>query len=220
MARIVRDSPHLHRSGAEPKGVHDTFERLFDGDGPVCGVDEAGRGPLAGPVVAAAVVLPPSGIPVGIDDSKALTATQRVDVLDWLLAKADVSICFLGAATIERMNIRAASLEAMRRAIAGLATEATHALIDGNAIPEGLVCPATCLVKGDGRSVSIAAASIVAKVMRDRVMVAADARHPGYGLAAHKGYPVPAHREALMALGPSRLHRRNFAPVRAAASKP
>lgn len=179
----------------------------------VCGVDEAGRGPLAGPVVAAAVVLDPQAIPDGLNDSKKLSAGQRSRVFDDIILSAQVGIASLAAPAIDTMNIRAASLCAMNRAVRALPVAADHALIDGNVVPPDLPCSATALVKGDGRSLSIAAASIVAKVMRDRMMVCSDEQFPGYGFAQHKGYPTAAHREALAQLGASPLHRRSFSPV-------
>jgi ribonuclease HII len=190
----------------------------------VCGVDEAGRGPLAGPVTAAAVILNPDAIPDGLNDSKKLNEARREALFDEILAKTTVSFAHVSAATIDRINIREASLLAMKMAVDGLpvpaeALAAGHALIDGNAIPAKLPCAATALVKGDARSLSIAAASIVAKVMRDRLMVRMEQIYPGYGLGGHKGYPTKAHREAVMQLGPSPLHRRSFAPVRAALEK-
>ena len=182
----------------------------------ICGVDEAGRGPLAGPVTAAAVILDGASIPDGLNDSKKLKEKQREELFDEILACATVSVAHVGAATIDNINIREASLLAMRRAVEGLPLTAGHALIDGNAIPNGLPCPASALVKGDARSLSIAAASIIAKVMRDRLMIRADATHPGYGLAGHKGYPTKSHRECVARLGPSPIHRLSFAPVAAA----
>ncbi|NKB51959.1 MAG: ribonuclease HII [Rhizobiaceae bacterium] len=184
----------------------------------ICGVDEAGRGPLAGPVTAAAVILNINAMPEGLDDSKKLSHPRREALFAEILAKASVSCAHVSAATIDQINIREASLLAMKMAVDGLPEMAGHALIDGNALPAGLPCPATALVKGDARSLSIAAASIIAKVMRDRLMVRADKLHPGYGLAQHKGYPTKAHRDAVAQLGPSPLHRLTFAPVAAAAA--
>ncbi|MEM8749994.1 MAG: ribonuclease HII [Pseudomonadota bacterium] len=190
-------------------------EALFAlGKSIVCGVDEVGRGPLAGPVVAAAVVLNPKAIPAGLNDSKAITEKKRGVLYQDIMASARVAVCGLNAKLIDRLNIRAASLLAMQRAISGLEIAADHALIDGNAIPPGLRCGATTLVKGDARSCSIAAASIVAKVTRDAMMVRADRYYPQYGFAGHKGYPTKSHREALTIHGPCPLHRRSFAPVR------
>lgn len=196
------------------------------GFGRVAGVDEAGRGPLAGPVVAAAVVLPfqrtatgePSCPPelAGLNDSKKISEAMREQLFAALVELADISIASVSAATIDARNIRKASLEAMRLAVAGLPRPADFALIDGTDVPGGLACAGSALVKGDGRSLSIAAASICAKVARDRMMQAADALHPGYGFARHKGYATAQHQEALARLGPSPIHRRTFAPVRAA----
>ncbi|MEN0088707.1 MAG: ribonuclease HII [Pseudomonadota bacterium] len=184
----------------------------------VCGVDEAGRGPLAGPVVAAAVVLDTEAIPDGLDDSKALSERKRDDLFELIMIHATVSVATSGAALVDQMNIRAASLDAMRRAIVALETPPDLALIDGNACPPELPCQATPIVKGDSRSLSIAAASIVAKVTRDRMMVRAERLYPGYGFAKSKGYPTKAHREQLALAGPCTLHRRTYAPVKAALS--
>ena len=182
----------------------------------VCGVDEAGRGPLAGPVTAAAVILDPENIPDGLHDSKKLTKKKREGLFLEILNSSVVSFAHVGAPTIDEINIREASLFAMTKSVLGLNAKVTYALIDGNALPKNLPCPAASLVKGDSRSLSIAAASIIAKVVRDQLMVRLDAQYPGYGLAGHKGYPTKAHREAVMELGPSRIHRRSFAPVAAA----
>ena len=194
-----------------------TFERAARARGAsrVCGVDEAGRGPLAGPVVAAAVVLGPA-VPQGLNDSKTLSAHARERLFGEILQTADVSWASAGAGSVDAVNVRAASLLAMGRAVAGLATPADHALIDGNALPPALPCTAEAIVRGDGRSSSIAAASIVAKVMRDRMMVRAGSLWPAYGFAAHKGYPTAAHREAIALNGPCPLHRLTFAPLRGA----
>jgi ribonuclease HII len=181
---------------------------------PVCGVDEVGRGPLAGPVVAAAVILDPRRPIPGLDDSKKLTEKRREALYDEILEKA--LAWSLGRAEVEeidRINILRASLLAMKRAVAGLAVTPGHALVDGNRLPE-LPCSAEAIVGGDGSVACISAASIIAKVSRDREMVALDARYPGYGLARHKGYPTRAHMEALGTLGVTEIHRRSFAPVR------
>lgn len=195
----------------------------------VCGVDEAGRGPLAGPVVAAAVVLPhwyerqagdDSGtlmVPAsldGLNDSKMICEALRDQLFAELCQIADVSIASVSATTIDTRNIRKASLEAMRLAVLGLPEPPSFALVDGKDEPPGLLCAASALIKGDGRSLSIAAASICAKVARDRMMVAADKLYPAYGFASHKGYATEAHRNALGRIGPCPLHRRTFAPVR------
>lgn len=180
----------------------------------ICGVDEAGRGPLAGPVVAAAVVLDPQSIPNGLNDSKALTEKTRSELFDAILASSHVAFCSIAADCIDAMNIRAASLHAMSQAVSALPECPGHSLIDGNALPRDMPCPAEAIVKGDARSLSIAAASIVAKVIRDRIMVSADSFWPNYGFAGHKGYPTAAHRDALMRFGPCPIHRKSFSPVR------
>jgi ribonuclease HII len=190
-----------------------SFERaaLERGAGFVVGVDEVGRGPLAGPVTAAAVRLDPARIPDGLRDSKTLSAARRESLFAQIMDVAQVSIAHASVAEIDTLNILRASHLAMERAI--MALPADHALIDGNLIPKGLVCPATAIVKGDGRSVSIAAASIVAKVTRDRIMVDLAQQHPGYGWEKNAGYPTPAHLDALLNLGVTAWHRRSFRPV-------
>lgn len=193
-----------------------SFERQCCG--PVCGVDEAGRGPLAGPVVAAAVILTPARIPEGLNDSKALSSKQRELLLNAIEKNAQIGIGIAEPEEIDRINILGATLAAMRRAVLALPLSPNTALIDGNKLPN-LPCEAQAIVKGDSRSLSIAAASIVAKVTRDKLMVEADARYPGYGLAGHKGYPTKAHMEAVRDLGPSPIHRFSFKPVRLAKQK-
>lgn len=193
-----------------------SFERQCYG--PVCGVDEAGRGPLAGPVVAAAVILTPARIPEGLNDSKALSSKQRELLLNMIEKNAQIGIGIAEPEEIDRINILGASLIAMRRAVLALPQLPDMALIDGNKLPD-LPCEAQAIVKGDSRSLSIAAASIVAKVTRDRLMVEAENRYPGYGLAGHKGYPTKAHMEAVNTLGASPIHRRSFKPVRLAGLK-
>ncbi|MGI9354312.1 MAG: ribonuclease HII [Rhizobiaceae bacterium] len=185
----------------------------------ICGTDEAGRGPLAGPVIAVAVILDPDNIPAGLDDSKKLTETKRTSLFDVILQNATTSIASVSAATIDATNIRAASLQAMRLAVIALEIEADYVLIDGNALPNVLPCPGETLIKGDSRSLSIAAASIVAKVTRDRMMAAHHVTWPEYGFAEHKGYPTAAHRKAVAEFGPCPIHRRSFAPVREALAK-
>ncbi|HIE53794.1 MAG TPA: ribonuclease HII [Chromatiaceae bacterium] len=180
----------------------------------LCGVDEAGRGPLAGPVVAAAVVLERNRPIPGLADSKKLTPRRREalyeEIVDrslaWSLGRAEVE-------EIDRLNILQASLLAMRRAVEGLPLKVDHVLVDGNRLPD-LPCSGEAIVGGDGLEPAISAASILAKVSRDREMVVLDQRYPGYGLAAHKGYPTKQHLEALRSLGVSEIHRRTFAPVR------
>ncbi len=181
--------------------------------GCVAGVDEVGRGPLAGPVMAAAVVLDPADILEGLNDSKVLSPKRRAALYVELMARAHVS---LGIATVEEIdehNILRASHIAMVRAIAGLPMRPDHVLIDGNMVPRGLNLPATAVIKGDGRSVSIAAASIVAKIRRDAVMVDLAQQHPGYGWETNMGYPSKSHKEALLKIGVTPHHRRSFKPV-------
>ena len=179
----------------------------------VAGVDEVGRGPLAGPVTAAAVVLDPARIPDGLNDSKKLTARARERLYAELMACAEVSVAHASVAEIDELNILRASHLAMERALAGLALAPEHALIDGNMIPRGLELPATALVKGDARSVSISAASIVAKICRDRVLVDLAQHHPGYGWETNMGYGSKKHMSALSHLGVTPHHRRSFKPV-------
>lgn len=179
----------------------------------VAGVDEVGRGPLAGPVTAAAVILDRDHVPEGLDDSKKLTAKSRDRLFDQIMGSANVSIAHATVEEIDRLNILYASHLAMERAVAGLSLSPCHALIDGNMIPKALTCPATAVIKGDGRSLSIAAASIVAKVTRDRIMVDLAQQHPGYGWERNAGYPTKLHRVALLQLGVTPHHRRSFKPV-------
>ena len=180
----------------------------------VAGVDEVGRGPLAGPVVAAAVILDPERPIEGLADSKQLSEARREELaarirafaLAWALGRAEV-------VEIDRINILQASLLAMQRAVAALRPAAEFALVDGNRLPH-LDCPAEAVIKGDSRVAAISAASILAKVARDREMVRLDADYPGYGFAKHKGYPTRAHMEALRRQGACEIHRRSFRPVR------
>lgn len=180
----------------------------------VAGIDEAGRGPLAGPVVAAAVILDPRQIPDGLNDSKKLGADDRERLFTDILRVATVSIGSASSAEIDRINIRQATLLAMRRAEGGLAQPPCHALIDGNDVPPSLRLRATAVVKGDARCLSIAAASIVAKVTRDRMMARVCARYPAYGFSQHMGYGTPQHLAALLAHGPCVFHRMTFSPIR------
>jgi ribonuclease HII len=179
----------------------------------IVGVDEVGRGPLAGPVTAAAVRLDPARIPAGLDDSKKLTAARREALFDAILEVAEASVAHASVEEIDALNILRAAHLAMERAVAGMPQAPQHALIDGNMIPRGLSCAATAVVKGDGRCLSIAAASIVAKVTRDRIMVDLAQQYPGYGWETNMGYPSPGHRAALIRLGATPYHRRSFAPV-------
>ena len=181
---------------------------------PVAGTDEAGRGPLAGPVVAAAVILDPKRIPEGLNDSKKLSAAQREALYERILAEATVSIASSSPRRIDLIDIRKASLDAMRRAVAGLDQDARHVLADGRDVPMGLLCSGEAVVKGDGRSVSIAAASIIAKVMRDRMMVRAGLVYPHYGFEVHAGYGTDRHRSAIVTHGPCPLHRMSFRPLK------
>ena len=184
--------------------------------GPVCGVDEAGRGPWAGPVSAAAVILHPRRVPKGLDDSKKLTPKQREGLEIEIKAKAMAwGIGFASVEEIAELNILHATGLAMRRAVEALETAPAYALIDGNyAFP--LPCPVKTVVGGDGVSCSIAAASILAKTARDRLMAELDGLYPGYGFATHKGYGAPRHAQALLELGPCPIHRTTWAPVRLA----
>ncbi len=188
-----------------------TFESRFTG--PVCGVDEAGRGPLAGPVVAAAVILDPNNLPQGLNDSKVLSHEIRELLMNDILVTSRTGIGIAEPEEIDRANILGATMIAMQRAVAALPIIPEAALIDGNKAPP-LPCPAQTLIKGDARCLSIAAASIVAKVTRDRLMTEADKRYPGYGFAGHKGYGTEIHRAKILELGPSPIHRRSFNPVK------
>ena len=188
-------------------------EPLAQPEGRVCGVDEAGRGPLAGPVVAAAVILDPARPILGLNDSKKLSAKRRIELareirdkaLAWSIAEASVE-------EIDRLNILQASLLAMQRAVAGVSPPPCRALIDGNKCPI-LDCPAEAIVGGDGKVAAIAAASILAKTARDAGMEALHAIYPMYGFDRHKGYPTAAHLAALRQYGPTPAHRRSFSPV-------
>lgn len=179
----------------------------------IIGVDEVGRGPLAGPVTAAAVRLDPARIPPGLNDSKALSAPRREALFQTLMAEAEVSVAHASVAEIEAMNILQASHLAMRRAVAGLRQRPDFALIDGAMLLAGLPCPAEAIVRGDATSLSIAAASIIAKVTRDRLMVDLAQQHPGYGWETNAGYPTKDHLAALQNLGVTPHHRRTFRPV-------
>ncbi len=179
-----------------------------------CGVDEAGAGPLCGDVVAAAVVLDPARPIEGLNDSKKLTEKRREVLYDEILAKAaDFAIARSTVEEIDDINILNARMLAMTRAVEGLGDKPDHALIDGNKLPE-LDMDATAIIKGDSQVMAIAAASILAKVTRDREMLEMEEQYPGYGFAKHKGYGTKAHLEALQALGPCAIHRRSYAPVK------
>ncbi|MGB5863884.1 MAG: ribonuclease HII [Sulfitobacter sp.] len=179
----------------------------------IAGVDEVGRGPLAGPVTAAAVVLDPARIPMGLNDSKKLSQKKRQALYDQLIKVADVSIAHASVEEIEEHNILRASHIAMVRALAGLKTPADYCLIDGNMNPRGLSLPSEAIIKGDARSVSISAASIMAKICRDYVMLSLAQQHPGYGWETNMGYGSKSHISALHELGVTPHHRRLFKPV-------
>ena len=184
----------------------------------IAGIDEAGRGPLAGPVVAAAVILPPAFRHASLNDSKQLTRRARESLFEEITSRADVdwAHAIVENAEIDRINILRATHEAMRRAVALLNPPPEHVLIDGLPV-RPFPIPQTALVGGDGLSFSIAAASIIAKVTRDRLMIEMDARYPGYHFARHKGYGTPQHLAALKQHGPCPIHRRSFRPVQQAA---
>ena len=183
--------------------------------GLVCGVDEAGRGPWAGPVAAGAAILNPDDLPEGIDDSKVLTAERREALEVEIKARAIAwGVGFASVEEIAELNILHATGLAMCRAIEAMAVQPVAALVDGN-YRFKLPCDVQTVVGGDGLSLSIAAASILAKTARDRLMIAMDAEYPGYGFASHKGYNAPVHQAALKTLGPCPAHRRGWAPIRA-----
>lgn len=193
-----------------------TRERHFTrcGHGSIAGIDEVGRGPLAGPVVAAAVVLDMRRVPRGLADSKALSAERREELFLEIMASAEVGVASVAAAEIDRINIRQATLLAMCRALAALPCRPDVAMVDGNDPPK-LPCPVHTIVKGDAEVPSIAAASIVAKVVRDRMMRRLCGLFPAYGFDTNVGYSTLMHLRALEAVGPCPYHRRSFAPVRA-----
>jgi ribonuclease HII len=179
----------------------------------IAGVDEVGRGPLAGPVTAAAVVLDPARLPEGLNDSKVLSPRRREALLQTIMDCAEVSVAHASVDEIDSLNILRASHLAMERAVAGLPRPPDHVLIDGNLIPRGLTLPAQAIVKGDARSLSIAAASIVAKITRDAIMWDLAQQFPGYGWETNAGYPSKSHRLALQDIGVTPHHRRSFKPV-------
>jgi len=223
---MSRDESSSQKPGKPPQDVivvsPPNFRReralLKRGIWPVAGCDEAGRGPLAGPVVAAAVVLDPDRIPKGIDDSKRLSPEQREGLFEKICATSSFAVAFASPARIDRDNILRASLWALTRAVRALPQAPKHVFVDGR---DRLVLPCECeaVIGGDGLVKSIAAASIIAKVTRDRLMCALARDCPGYGFEQHKGYAVPEHLEALDRLGPSAHHRSFFAPVIAAREK-
>ncbi|RDJ23605.1 ribonuclease HII [Bosea caraganae] len=187
---------------------------IANGLWPLAGVDEVGRGPLAGPVVAAAVILDPDSVPAGLADSKLLSLAQREALFELITASAlAIGIASATAQEIDAINIRQATLLAMRRAVAALPVTPAHVLVDGND-PPALHCACDAIIQGDGSIASIAAASIIAKVTRDRMMARLAARYPAYGFEAHVGYGTDRHRKALHAHGPCPEHRYSFAPVK------
>lgn len=179
---------------------------------PVCGIDEVGRGPWAGPVVAAAVILDPARVPEGLADSKKLSAARRRALDAMLRSDAEIGIGTASVEEIDRLNVLAASMLAMVRALEALPRRPAHALVDGNRLPD-LPCPGTPIVGGDGLCASIAAASIVAKVARDALMAELGAQHPGYGWERNAGYGTAEHQGALARLGVTAHHRRSFRPI-------
>ncbi|CUX82035.1 MAG: ribonuclease HII [Roseibaca calidilacus] len=201
---------------AAPQIPDFSFERLAIAQGAcrVVGVDEVGRGPLCGPVTAAAVWLDPAHLPEGLRDSKRLSAKARLALSAQIRAHADIGIGHCSPAEIDALNILQASFLAMQRAIAALAVPPDHLLIDGNRLPASLPCGAEAVVKGDGRSMSIAAASIIAKTARDAIMTDLAQKYPGYGWERNAGYPTNCHLNAIAELGPTPEHRRSFKPIR------
>ncbi len=188
---------------------------ILKGHWPVCGVDEAGRGPLAGPVVAAAVIIDPAHeLRLVVKDSKKLSPAKREEIYERLISSQEIQIgvSMVDAATIDEMNILKATLKAMTEAVSKLADNPLYALVDGNIAPP-LTCRCIPVIKGDQFEPSISAASIVAKVVRDRLMDQMDVHYPGYGFAKHKGYPTKSHYEAIRSLGVCPIHRRSFKGV-------
>jgi ribonuclease HII len=203
--------------------AHFRIERRYfrEGRWPVAGIDEAGRGPLAGPVCVAGVILDPDNLPRGLDDSKALSEEERERLYAVIMKKAlAVSVALASAREIDRINIRQATLTAMCRAAKSLSLAPVHVLVDGNDVPKGLPCQGEALVKGDATSFSIAAASIIAKVTRDRLMTRLAARYPVYGFDSHAGYATKAHLAAIEAHGPCPYHRFSFSPLKPEVPQP
>ena len=217
MARIKTEATSAELFAPEADFPDFSHEEMLMARGAllVAGVDEAGRGPLAGPVVVAAVRLDPARIPAGLNDSKKLTPERREALYDEIVASAEIAIVSAPPSDILALNIRGATLAAMARAVRALPRAPDRVLVDGRDVPPGLPCPGLALIGGDGRSVSIAAASIVAKVTRDRMCAIMDCDAPHFGFAGHKGYSTAAHLAALDRHGPCRHHRAEFAPVAA-----
>lgn len=196
-----------------PKPSYDLELELGAPEKIICGVDEVGRGPLAGPVITAAVILDPAKIPHSLNDSKKLSAKKRALIAEEIL---EVAECAFGEASLEEideLNILHATMLAMQRAVANLPRKVDHVLVDGNRLPD-FEAPASAIIKGDQKSVSIAAASIIAKEKRDFLMKKLHEIHPEYGWNQNSGYGTKAHMEALNLVGPSRFHRKSFAPIR------
>jgi len=208
----------MKRKTPSPTLLFEIEERKLAG-GPVAGVDEAGRGPWAGPVVAAAVILPAKGHPEGLADSKVLTADRRELLFGEIMHHCEVGIGIANVARIDRDNILNATLWAMRSAVSKLPHQPACALVDGNRPPR-LHCKVRTIIKGDALSLSIAAASIIAKVTRDRIMKNLARRWPGYGFEQHKGYGTAQHQSAIAELGVTPHHRRSFKPIKAALGEP
>lgn len=202
-AKILTSGPDFSREQA----------LIARGLGPVAGVDEAGRGPLAGPVMVAACILDPANIPVGLNDSKKLTEAKREKLFDEILKTSHCAIVAVSAREIDAINIRAATLKGMAEAVAMLPVLPRSVLVDGRDLPQ-LSCAGEAVIKGDALSLSIAAASILAKVMRDRLMTRADQHWPAYGFAAHAGYGTAKHLDAIAQYGATPLHRLSFAPLK------
>ncbi len=197
--------------------AHFRIERRYlrEGRWPIAGIDEAGRGPLAGPVSVAAVILNPDNLPRGLDDSKALSESDRERLYEQIMKKAlAVSVALASAREIDRINIRQATLDAMSRAAKSLSLAPVHVLVDGKDVPKGLPCQGEAIVKGDATSFSIAAASIIAKVTRDRLMKRLAIRYPAYGFESHAGYGTKAHLAAIAEHGPCPYHRFTFSPLK------
>jgi len=197
--------------------AHFRIERGYfrEGRWPVAGIDEAGRGPLAGPVAVAAVILDPENLPRGLDDSKALSLSARERLYEIIIQKAlAVSVALASAREIDQINIRQATLQAMSRAAKSLSLMPAHVLVDGRDVPKGLPCTGEAIVKGDAKSFSIAAASIIAKVTRDRLMTRLGQRYQAYGFETHAGYGTKAHLAAIEAHGPCPYHRFSFSPLK------
>lgn len=214
----MKQTAHLPAESTETKRIRektfpdDAYESKYRAEGYtlICGVDEAGRGPLAGPVAAAAVILPAGLVIEGLNDSKKLSEKKREALFDIICEKAvSYGIALASAQEIDEMNILNAAMLAMRRAVEQLQPAAELALVDGNTV-RNFPISAIPIVKGDARSVSIAAASVLAKVTRDRILVTLDAEYPMYGFAQHKGYPTKAHMDAVRQYGPCPYHRKSF----------